>query len=117
VVLVQADGTAATVIGLSVGAVGTIPVFVSATTTALGFVSHQEAGIASGVVNTFHEVGGTIGISTVSTIAATGIAGHSRTGFPDAYAALAVVAAVTAVVALTVIPRGKAELPEGVHLH
>lgn len=117
VVLTQVDGTMGTVIGLVVGAVGIIPVFVSATTTALGFISHHDAGIASGVVNTFHEVGGAIGIASVSTIAAAGIADHSGAGFPDAYAALATVAVVAAIVALTVIPRGKAELPEGVHVH
>jgi len=112
--LTQVHSTAGTVIGLAIGAVGIIPVFVSATTTALGFISHHEAGIASGVVNTFHEVGGAVGVATVSTIAATGIAEHSGTGFPSAYTTLA---AVAAVIALMVIPRGKAELPEGVHVH
>lgn len=117
IVLTQVDSAAGTVVGLVIGAVGIIPVFVSATTTALGFVSHHEAGIASGVVNTFHEVGGAIGVATVSTLAAAGIADRSGAGFPDAYTALAAVAAVAAVVALVVIPRGKADLPEGVHVH
>ncbi|MEU0251523.1 MFS transporter [Streptomyces sp. NPDC006184] len=116
-VLALVDGTPGTVAGLAVGAIGIIPVFVAATTTALGFISHEEAGIASGVVNTFHEVGGAVGAATVSTVAATGIAAHSATGFHAAYATLAVVAAVAALIALAVIPRGKAELPEGVHVH
>ncbi|WP_077796026.1 MFS transporter [Streptomyces sp. JHA26] len=116
-VLALVDGTAGTVAGLAVGAIGIITVFVSATTTALGFISHHEAGVASGVVNTFHEVGGAVGAAIVSTVAATGIAEHSATGFHAAYTVLAVVAAVAAVVALVVVPRGKAEVPEGVHVH
>ncbi|WBP85065.1 MFS transporter [Kitasatospora cathayae] len=116
-VLAQSDSTWGTVLGLAIGAVGIVPVFVSATTTALGFISHQEAGIASGVVNTFHEVGGAVGAAVVSTVAAAGIAQHSAAGFPAAYTTLAVVAVVAAVIALALIPRGKAELPEGVHVH
>ncbi|CAL9329423.1 Multidrug resistance protein Stp [Streptomyces sp. enrichment culture] len=116
-VLALVDGTPGTVTGLAVGAIGIIPVFVSATTTALGFISHGEAGIASGIVNTFHEVGGAVGAATVSTVAAAGIAEHSASGFHAAYTVLAVVAAVAAVVALAAVPRGKAEVPEGVHVH
>ncbi|MEV6210445.1 MFS transporter [Kitasatospora sp. NPDC051914] len=116
-VLATSNSTGGTIVGLAVGAVGIIPVFVSATTTALGFVSHQEAGIASGVVNTFHEVGGAVGVAVVSTVAATGIARHSAAGFPAAYTTLAIAAAVASVIALAVIPRGKPDLPEGVHVH
>ncbi|MEU5364176.1 MFS transporter [Streptomyces sp. NPDC005925] len=116
-ILALVDGTPGTVTGLAVGAIGVIPVFVSATTTALGFISHEEAGVASGVVNTFHEVGGAVGAAVVSTVAATGIAAHTATGFHAAYATLAVVAVAAAAVALAVIPRGTAELPEGVHVH
>lgn len=116
-ILALVDSTPGTVTGLAVGAIGIIPVFVAATTTALGFISHEEAGIASGVVNTFHEVGGAVGAAVVSTVAAAGIAAHTAAGFHAAYATLAVVAVVAAAVALAVIPPGKAELPEGVHVH
>src|SRR3954447_19695792 len=73
IVLTQWHGTAGTVTGLAIAITGVVPVFVAATTSALGYVSHEEAGLASGVVNTFHEVGGSIGVAIVSTIAATGI--------------------------------------------
>ncbi|MGA5822864.1 MFS transporter [Kitasatospora sp. NPDC094028] len=115
--LSRADGTTGVVLGLVVGALGVIPVFVAATTTALGFVSHHEAGIASGLVNTFHEVGGAVGTATASTVAAAGIAAHTATGFSGAYTVLAAVAAVAAVVGLAVIPRGRADLPAGIHVH
>jgi EmrB/QacA subfamily drug resistance transporter len=115
--LTQVDGTLGTVVGLSIGAAGIVPVFVAATTSALGFISHEEAGIASGVINTFHEVGGAVSVAIVSTVAATGIAQHTDSGFAGAYTTLAAVAVVAAVVALAVVPRGQAELPEGVHVH
>ncbi|MGW1177322.1 MFS transporter [Kitasatospora sp. NPDC002543] len=116
-VLSLTGGTAGVIVGLVIGAVGIIPVFVSATTTALGFISHHEAGIASGVVNTFHEVGGAIGAATVSTVAAAGIAAHTDTGFSAAYSTLAAIGAVAAVIGLLVIPKGKADMPAGVHVH
>lgn len=43
--------------GLAVASLGLGAVFVTATTTALAMVAREEAGLASGVVNTFHEVG------------------------------------------------------------
>ncbi|MDF3142092.1 MULTISPECIES: hypothetical protein [unclassified Streptomyces] len=55
--------------GFVVASFGLGTVFVTATTIALGMVDHHEAGLASGVVNTFHEVGGSIGVAVVSTVA------------------------------------------------
>ena len=92
-------------------------VFVAATTTALGYISHEEAGLASGVVNTFHEVGGSIGVAIVSTIAAAGIETGSSAGFGAAYVTAAAGAIVAALVCLVLVPAGKAHLPAGVHVH
>ncbi|MFG1687201.1 DHA2 family efflux MFS transporter permease subunit [Nonomuraea sp. NPDC049269] len=117
VVLALSEGTAGIVIGLTIGAAGVVPVFVAATTTALGFVAHDEAGLASGVVNTFHEVGGSIGTAVLSTIAAVGIEQASTAGFAAAYTACAVGAGAAAIIALALVPRGKAQLPAGVHAH
>ena len=89
----------------------------AATTTALGFVSHEEAGLASGVVNTFHEVGGSIGIAIVSTLAASGIEQGAVSGFDTAYLAVAVLAVLAVIVALPLIPRREARMPEGVAVH
>lgn len=112
-----AQGTAGTVIGLTVGAAGVVPVFVAATTTALGFVSHHEAGLASGVVNTFHEVGGSIGVAIVSTVAASGIEHATTAGFGAAYVACAIGAGVAALIGLALVPAGKPHVPAGVHAH
>nr|WSW68221.1 MFS transporter [Streptomyces sp. NBC_00995] len=105
--------------GLAVAAFGLGAVFVTATTTALGMVAHEEAGLASGVVNTFHEVGGSIGVAVVSTVAAAGIGGAAGTvtGFADAFLACAVAAGGCAVVCAALVPRGKPESGGAMPLH
>src|SRR5262245_10066377 len=64
------DGTAALVVGISVGAIGIGATFVASSTTALSQVGHHEAGLASGILSTFHEFGAAIGVAAVSSIAA-----------------------------------------------
>lgn len=103
--------------GMSVAALGLGSVFVSATTTALGFIAHEEAGVASGVVNTFHEVGGSIGVAVVSTVAAAGIDGGTEGGFTAAFTVCAVAAAVSAAATFVLVPRGKPQLTGGPHVH
>jgi len=112
--------------GFVVASLGLGAVFVTATTTALAMVGHHEAGLASGVVNTFHEVGGSIGVAVVSTVAAAGMAvsgagaglpGAAFGAFSDAFTVCAVAAAGSAVVALWLVPRGKPQLTGGPHVH
>jgi hypothetical protein len=97
--------------GFLLAAIGIGPVFVVATSTALANVPPDEAGVASGVVNTFHELGGGIGVAVVSTIAAASIAGAGAvadpSGFAGGYLACAVVAGVTAVIAGALVPGGR----------
>ncbi|MEV8314287.1 hypothetical protein AB0Q95_08960 [Streptomyces sp. NPDC059900] len=102
---------------MAVAAPGLGSVFVAATTTALGFIAHEEAGVASGVVNTFHEVGGSVGVAVVSTVAAAGIDGGTSGGFSDAFTVCAVAAAVSAAAAFALVPRGKPRLTGGPHVH
>jgi EmrB/QacA subfamily drug resistance transporter len=110
-VLTQApavDGVLAAVLpGFVLAAFGIGPVFVAATTTTLANVPPDEAGVASGVVNTFHELGGSIGVALVSTVAAASIAGSGTSGFTSGYVVCAIVAAVAAAVALALVPAGK----------
>jgi sugar phosphate permease len=104
-----------------VGRIGSRPtavaVFVTAATTALAMVEHREAGLASGVVNTFHEVGGSIGVAVVSTVAASGFERGSVGGFGDAFTVCAVTAVVGAVLSLGLVPRGKPRPTGGPHVH
>ncbi|MEU6673315.1 MFS transporter [Streptomyces sp. NPDC046925] len=103
--------------GMAVAALGLGAVFVAATTTALGFIAQEEAGVASGVVNTCHEVGGSVGVAVVSTVAAAGIDGGTSGGFSDAFTLCAVAAAVSAAAAFALVPRGKPRSTGGPHVH
>ncbi|MFI1884940.1 MFS transporter [Streptomyces jumonjinensis] len=103
--------------GLVVASFGVGAVFVTATTTALAMVRHEEAGLASGVVNTFHELGASVGVAVVSTVAAAGIATGDSAPFADAFTVLAAAAAVGAVLSLALVPRGKPQLTGGPHVH
>ncbi|WP_433714025.1 MFS transporter [Nocardia sp. CA-084685] len=101
--------TPALIIGLSVAAAGQGATIVTATTTALANVEHSQAGVTSGLVNTFHEVGAAFGVSVISTIAAVSLRtlGADPSGFTNAFITSALVAAVIAVAAAAFIPAGK----------
>jgi hypothetical protein len=103
--------------GLVIGAIGIGATFVTATTAALANVAEHEAGLASGVVNTFHEVGGGIGVAVLSTIAAAGITRGAISGFTHAFTVATVIAVVAAAGAALLVPAGKAQLPEGTLRH
>ena len=103
-VAADVDQSVAMVAAISLAAAGTGVVFVVASATALGQVSPAEAGIASGIVSTFHEFGASLGAAAVSSIAATSLAGTSSAGFSRGFTAVAVVAAVTALVTLAIAP-------------
>src|SRR5918999_1726708 len=114
-VAAAADGPAALVAGVGVAAAGTGAVFVVASATALGQVGPNEAGLASGIVSTFHEFGASLGAAVVSSIAAASLAGTSGAGVSRGFAAAAVVAAVAAVVTLAIAPgrRGSGDPKDG----
>jgi EmrB/QacA subfamily drug resistance transporter len=111
------DSVATSVLpGFLLAALGIGPVFVTATTTTLANVPAAESGVASGVVNTFHELGGSIGVAVVSTIAAASLstgAAADISGFTDAYLACAIAAAGAAVVGLILVPGGKPQAVAG----
>ncbi|SDM75919.1 MFS transporter [Actinacidiphila guanduensis] len=99
------------VAGLGVGAV-----FVTAVSTALALTRQEEAGLASGVVNTFHEVGGSIGVAVLSTVAASGIEHGTPGGFATAFTVAACAAGAAAAVSLALVPRVRPQ-PTGPHAH
>jgi EmrB/QacA subfamily drug resistance transporter len=100
---------AAMVAGISLAAAGTGALFVVASATALGQVAPHEAGLASGIVSTFHEFGAALGAAVVSSLAATSLAGTSSAGFSRGFITAAVVAAVTALVTLAIAPGRQTE--------
>lgn len=111
------DGSAVVVAGISFGAAGIGAVFVAASTTALANVAPQEAGLASGLLSTFHEFGAALGVAVVSSIAAASIAGTSSAGFTRGFTFAAVTAAVAAVLALLVVPATKTVAGAVAHAH
>jgi EmrB/QacA subfamily drug resistance transporter len=105
-----AEGTLAITAGVSIVGAGAGVVFVVASATALGQVEPQEAGLASGILSTFHEFGASLGAAVVSSIAAASIAGATYDGFERAFTTGAIVAAAAAVAAFVLIP-GRRPLP------
>lgn len=95
--------------GYVLAALGLGPAFVVATTTALSRVPHDQAGLASGIVSTSHEIGGAIGVAVMSAVAAGSIVTgmHDAGGFADAFTVGAVTAGVAALAALRLVPPGR----------
>ncbi|MER6582649.1 MFS transporter [Nonomuraea sp. NPDC001023] len=94
--------------GFVLAAVGIGPAFVTATTTTMANVPPGENGVASGVINTFHELGGSIGVAVVSTVAASSLVpGAGAGGFTSGLVLCAVVAGVAALVSLGLVPPGR----------
>src|SRR5215218_231274 len=104
--------------GVVVFALGGGPLFVAATTTALGRVSLHEAGLVSGVVNTFNQLGAAICVAVASTVAAAGLTSTpSIEGFTDAFTVFTVVAAVAAVLSLRLVPSGTPQMTSAPPAH
>jgi EmrB/QacA subfamily drug resistance transporter len=95
---------ATVVVGVSVAAAGTGAMFVVASATALGQVAPHEAGIASGIVSTFHEFGAASGAAVVSSVAAASLVGDTLSGFTNGFVVAAVAAAASALVAAVLTP-------------
>nr|WP_221375181.1 MFS transporter [Actinoplanes polyasparticus] len=96
--------TASVVAGVVIAAAGTGVLFVVASATALGRVAPHEAGIASGIVSTFHEFGAALGAAVISSVAAASIAGTTLTGFENGFLTAAIIAAVSILAAAALTP-------------
>jgi hypothetical protein len=107
------------VLGLTIAALGVGAVFVTAFTAALSGVQAHESGLRSAVVNTFHELGGAIGVAVVSSLVGAGLtAAHPGTsGFTRAFAVCAVAALAASVLAAFIVPAGKATPGHAPHAH
>ena len=86
-------------------AIGSGMAIVAATTGAFGHVAQEEAGMASGVVNTSHELGLSLGVGLASAVVGGSLAGvGSATGFAAAFGVAGIVAAAAIGVAWIVMP-------------
>lgn len=99
--------------GFALAAAGLGAAFVTATTTAMREVHAHHAGMASGAVNTAHELGSALGVAVLSTVAGASIhaGGASGTaavgGFADAFTVAAIVALVAAAALPLLLPAGR----------
>lgn len=103
------SGIPGLIVGLTIAAAGQGAVIVTATTTALANIDHSQAGVTSGLVNTFHEVGSALGVAVISTIAAVSLRtlGTETSGFTHAFTFSAVTALVVAIAAAALVPAGR----------
>ena len=100
--------------GFIVLGLGTGPMFVAISIVAMSGISHEQSGLASGVMMTGHEVGAALGVASL-----TAIAGDltTRTGLIDAYptvfTAIAVAMVALSVFAAFAVPSVKASAGGG----
>ncbi|MFE4261048.1 MFS transporter [Streptomyces sp. NPDC056883] len=82
--------------------------FVCAITSSMHGVEHEDAGLGSGLVNTCHELGASLGIAVIAAVAGASLEGTTPSvdGFGSAFTACAVIAAAAAVAGLTLLPKG-----------
>jgi hypothetical protein len=107
------------VLGMGMTALGAAATLVTATTTALADARPHEAGLRSGLVNTFHEFGGALGVAVLSSLAAPSLAAGSTTltGFTRAFTISAITALAAALLAGLLAPAGKAAAGAMPHGH
>lgn len=98
--------------GMLVAGVGLGLVLVPVAVAVLTGASHDEAGMLSGLNTTGHEIGGSIGIAVLATIAAGAAGGPSASAIGDAFLAAGIIAGVSSLIALVVLPSASAFLPK-----
>ena len=96
--------TASVVVAVSIASAGLGALFVVAASTALGGVAPEEAGTASGVLSTSHELGSSLGAALVSGVVAASLVAGTGTGFERGYLVAAGVAAAGAVLTGLLVP-------------
>ena len=97
--------------GMLLAGLGLGVVLVSVSVSVMTGAADDETGILSGLNTTGHEIGGSIGIAAMATIAA-GSAGVTATGIGDAFLALAGLTVLASLAAAVVIPSAAVFLPK-----
>jgi hypothetical protein len=102
--------------GMLVAGLGLGVVLVSVSVALLTGAREREAGMLSGLNTTGHEIGGSLGIAVLVTIA-TGAVGGTRgpdaaAGLGDAFLAAGVTAGVAALLSLVILPSARTFLPK-----
>jgi EmrB/QacA subfamily drug resistance transporter len=108
------------VVGVGLG-MSFVPITIAATSR----VAAEDSGLASGLLNTTQQVGGSLGVAVLSAVSSSritsGLHGGSTLpaalthGFTSAFTVSAILCAAAAVVAIVLLP-GRRREPEGVHV-
>ena len=77
-------------------------VFVAVTVSAMADVGHEEAGLASGIMTTAHELGAALGVAILAAVATSN--GNPVSGYGNAFFVAAAIASLLAVVAAFALP-------------
>ena len=103
------------VIGLGVGLV-----FPGASITAMSSIDPHQAGLASGVISTAHELGAALGVAVLAAVAAIATAAGPvalAAGYEDGFIAAAAIALAFAVLAASAVPTVKPAAGTGAPAH
>jgi EmrB/QacA subfamily drug resistance transporter len=99
--------------GMLIAAIGLGIVLVAVSVSVLAGARDEESGMLSGLNTTGHEIGGSLGIAILASIATSALGpSAAATGIGDAYLAAAVIAAGASLTALVILPSAKAFLPK-----
>jgi EmrB/QacA subfamily drug resistance transporter len=115
----DAQGLADLLPGLLLSTAGLGASLVVATTTAMAHVDQVQAGVTSGLLNTGHEFGASLGVAFVSSIAGASVATDPLlgrppiAGFDRAFLACTAVAAAAAVATPWLLPPGRPPTTDG----
>ncbi len=106
--------------GFALFSLGIGPAFVCATTAAMNGLPHRDTGLASGLVNTAHELGASFGVAVMAAIAGAGLdSGHAGAGpvdvggFDNAFTTVAAIATAAALAAAFLLPPGRPDPTQG----
>jgi hypothetical protein len=111
-------GSVATVVGLTVAALGIGATFVTAFTAALADAEPATAGLRSAVVNTFHELGGSFGVAVLASVAGASLGALPAVhDFTRAFGVAAIGAGAAAVIAGVLVPAVTRPPAESGHNH
>ena len=95
--------------GMLISGVGLGIILVGASVSVLTGAADHESGMLSGLNTTGHEIGGSLGIAILATVAA----GHpGAAGIGDAFLVAAVIAGAASAAALVILPSARAFLPK-----
>ena len=97
--------------GMLVTGAGLGVVLVSVSVSMMTSAREEETGMLSGLNTTGHEIGGSIGIATLATIA-TGTTGPLAGGIGNAFLVAAAIAGTASLVTLIVLPSAASFLPK-----